>query len=80
MSSAKRCDICGKFYEVPPICNDFYIGEEWKNTSMIRVLRLKNSNNDRIDHDVMQFDACDECLQDVLDYMLAKRADVEKGE
>ena len=75
MANAKRCDICGDFYEVPTICHEWCSSDEWKNTSMVRVLRRKQLD-DRIDHDVMQFDACEKCLQDVLDYILTKKADV----
>ena len=76
MSNAKRCDICGKYYDVPERNDGF---EEWRNTSMVRVLRMKPQI--RCDHDVMQFDSCDNCLQDVLDYILSKRADSDaKGD
>lgn len=68
MANAKKCDICGKYYDVPGQ-NEIYM-EEGHNTSMVRILRRKNTL--RIDHDVMQFDACEDCLQDVLDYILAK--------
>lgn len=77
MANAKKCDICGKYYDVPNY-GDLII-DEFRNTSMVRVLRQK-PNERRIDHDVMQFDSCEECLQGVLDYILTKRADSEKGE
>lgn len=77
MANAKRCDICGKYYEVPTINHDPFSTYEFNNTSMVRVLRRKD-NCDRIDHDVMQFDACESCLQDVLDYILSKKADIKK--
>lgn len=70
MANAKRCDICNHYYDVPNRPDPM-------NTSMIRVLRL-NPNYPGVKHDVMQFDACDKCLQDVLDYILGKRADSEK--
>lgn len=73
MANAKKCDICGKYYDVPERNDGF---EEWRNTSMVRVLRLKPEDA-RHNHDIMQFDSCDECLQDVLDYILSKRADSE---
>ena len=80
MANAKKCDICGKFYTVPQSNGDVLAWDENINTNMIRVLRRK-SETVSIKHDVMQFDACDECLQDVLDYMLSKSAEssVEEG-
>lgn len=71
MSFARKCDICGKYYDVPDV--EQYLGEPWTNTSMVRILKLKSDSFNR--HDVMNFDACDKCLQDVLDYILAKQAD-----
>lgn len=76
MANAKRCDICNRYYD-SPVRPDDLIYSESMNTSMIRVLRL-NPEDIGVKHDVMQFDACDNCLQDVLDYMLGKRAESEK--
>ena len=69
MANAKQCDICGKFYLVPemePGC----LWEEDMNTSMVRIMRRKKTET--IKHDVMQYDACEKCLQDVLDYILSR--------
>ena len=77
MANAKKCDICGKYYDVPDREDLLY--SEPLNTSMIRVLRLKTEKLS-VEHEVMQFDSCESCLQDVLDYILAKRADTEKSE
>lgn len=76
MANAKRCDICNQYYDVPTYPDEMLYSEPM-NTSMIRVLKL-NPKHLRVQHDVMQFDACDKCLQDVLDYMLGKRAESEK--
>lgn len=73
MASAKKCDICGKYYDVPQAYEDL-LWDEGRNTSMIRVLR-RTPSDVKIQHDTMQFDACEECLQDVLDYILTKKAD-----
>lgn len=73
MANAKRCDICGAYYEVPNPTEDM-CWSDILNTSMVRVLRRKPIT-DRIDHEVMQFDSCEACLQDVIDYILTKRAD-----
>jgi hypothetical protein len=76
VANAKRCDICNRYYDVPDRPDEMIYSEQM-NTSMIRVLRL-NPEHPMVKHDVMQFDACNNCLQDVLDYMLGKRADSEK--
>lgn len=76
MANAKRCDVCGNYYDVPHIEDDIYL-ESCRNGNMIRILRRKPTI--RIDHDVMQFDACENCLQEVLDHILTKQADW-KGE
>lgn len=71
MANAKQCDICGKFYLVPAVeAGSFW--EEDTNTDMIRIMRRKNTLT--IKHDVMQFDTCAECRQDVTDYILSKAA------
>ena len=77
MANARKCDICGKYYTT----TDFRPGDfdPWKNTSMIRVLRLVHDKEHDY-HDTMHFDSCEECLQDVIDFMLARRAEKEKGE
>lgn len=74
MASARRCDICGEFYDTPEMDLSF---DPWKNTSMVRLLRLvPDKKHDP--HDVIHFDACEKCLQDVLDYILTKKADAAK--
>lgn len=79
MANAKKCDICGKFYIVPDPDADYLSWNESLNTSMIRILKRKPIDV-RIDHEVIQFDACEDCRQDVLDYILSKSADAVKGE
>lgn len=68
---------CGKYYDVSEI--DPYIYEpSGSNTSMVRLLKLK-PEEDRgkgkgEPHDVFHFDACDECLGEVMDFILSKQA------
>ena len=71
MLETKHCDICGKVYLVPAI-EAVGFWEEENNTSQVRVLRRKDT--ERVEHDIMQFNTCDECRQDVLDYILANAA------
>ena len=73
MANAKKCDICGQYYDVPePIEGLLY--DDFRNTSMVRVLRRTDDRFNK-PHDVMQFDSCESCLQDVIDYILTKRAE-----
>lgn len=81
MANAKKCDICGNFYTVPEQ-DPNYVWEETMNTSMVRILRL-NTEKRGIHHDVvLQYDVCETCLQDLLDYILTKQAEsgLAKGE
>lgn len=80
MANAKKCDICGKFYVVPEVPNDLleYDHLTAMNTSMVRILRRTPNTLTR--HDVTQFDACDECLQDVMDYILSRAAESAESE
>lgn len=71
MANARKCDICGRYYDAAEF--DLECLDQWKNTSMVRVLRL-NPNKRGDPHDVMHFDSCEECLQDVLDYILTRKA------
>lgn len=77
MACARKCDICGKFYDAPEV-NPYSCEPFGSNTSMVRLLRLK-PEEDRGKgmggpHDVFHFDACDECLGDVMDFILSKQA------
>lgn len=72
MANAKKCDICGKFYVVPE-ADPGFVWDENLNTSMVRILKL-NTEERGIRHDAIQFDACEDCRQDVLDYILSKKA------
>lgn len=74
MANARKCDICHNYYDVPEV--EAGTLEPWNNTSMVRVLRL-NPDGGRTTprHDVIHFDACEKCLQDVLDYILTRGAE-----
>lgn len=77
MASARKCDICHRYYDVP----EMEVGtlEPWNNTSMVRLLRLSGDGATTLRHEVMHFDACENCLQDVLDYILTKSAETSSG-
>lgn len=72
MSNARRCDICGNYYDVPD--HEMFLNEPWLNTSMVRILKLKDNAFSHNRFDDMKFDSCDKCLQDVLDYILSRAA------
>ena len=71
MANAKRCDICGDYYQVPDLHTEDLFDER-RNSSMVRLLRRKG--NRTVDHDVFQFDSCEKCFQDVMDYILTKQS------
>lgn len=77
MASARKCDICHRYYDVPEM--EAGTLEPWNNTSMIRLLRLSGDGVRERRHDVIHFDACENCLQDVLDYILTKSAETSSG-
>lgn len=78
MANAKRCDICGKYYDAPEV-DHCHIYDDHRYTSMVHVIR-RGSEDSSIYHGIMQFDSCEDCLQDVIDYILTRRAEWEKGE
>lgn len=76
MSCAKKCDICGKYYDVAEI--NPYAHEPFGNdTSMVRIMKLrpKEDRDERTggSHTIFHFDACDKCLDDLMDYILSKQ-------
>ena len=71
MANAKRCDICGEYYQVPDVPSEDWL-EHHRTTSMVRLLRLKDGRS--VDHDVFHFDSCEKCFQDVMDYILDKQS------
>lgn len=73
MANAKRCDICGEYYQVPDINpEDVDWVEAGRNSSMVRLLRRQDSR--KVKHDIFHFDSCEKCFQDVMDYILAKQS------
>lgn len=67
MANARKCDICHKYYDVPDI----------NERMMVEPLDPNKPGLER--HNVMHFDTCEKCLQDILDYILARQADSTKG-
>lgn len=73
MANAKKCDICGKFYEIPDVSPYRLDYEDAIN--IIRMHRGVDPDSKSNDELWLHFDACDECYQNVLDYILTKKAD-----
>lgn len=71
MACARKCDICGQYYDAPEYHDPLGMDP---NTSMIRMLRLNPEHRPNV-HDVLHYDSCENCFQDVLDYILTKQAD-----
>lgn len=71
MALARKCDICGRYYATL-IQEGNYLPDD--DTSMVRILARK-PNDRTVRHDVMHFDVCEECKQNVLDFILSKQAD-----
>jgi hypothetical protein len=75
MANAKKCDICGKYFDAPDTSP--YRLDYDDNFNFIRLHRAR-CEYDRPDDLWLHFDSCDECYQDVLDYILGKAAESAK--
>lgn len=69
MANAKKCDICGDYYDVP---QPKFLNDEMTNTSFITFARV-DPNNPSL-HDRSQFDTCEKCWREIMDYILARQA------
>jgi hypothetical protein len=77
MANAKKCDICGDYYDVPDISPCLSDHELFVN--MIRLHRAKETDDNSYSGEYWtHFDACPRCYQDVMDYILSKKVDAEK--
>lgn len=78
MANAKKCDICGEYFDVPDL-NPCRLDYE-ENFNLIRLHRARDTRTEKPSEDWwLSFDACDTCYQRVLDYILAGAAEsVEK--
>jgi hypothetical protein len=70
MANAKRCDICGRFYEVSEETADLMDPYRFLDYLLIHKAEERKA--------VMRFDTCKKCQQELIDYILAKRAVVEE--
>lgn len=71
MSNAKRCDICGKYFAMPePSRTLIYRSEAGK----VQLYKLNPKIRHTEEDEGYHFDACDDCVQEILDLILTKRA------
>lgn len=75
MSNAKHCDICGKFFKVPEI--DYRrLEEDHRHLNLIRMHQaLPEGQIVYREEPWLQFDACEKCYQNLLDYILSSAAE-----
>ena len=67
MANAKKCDVCGGYYEVPN-------WNPYRLDALDEVDHIIIHRGGEQEHS-MYFDTCPECRQDVMDYILTKRVD-----
>lgn len=70
MANAKRCDICGRYFPLPEPAGLLYKTAAGKVELFKKVPKLHHT----AEHDGLYFDACDECVQEIIDLILEKRA------
>ena len=70
MANAKQCDICGKYYSLPEPAGLLYKAASGKVELFKNVPKLHHA----AEHEGLYFDACDECVQEITDLILEKRA------
>lgn len=72
MANAKKCDMCGNYYDMPDISPCLADYERYVNE--VRLHRAPESDEKNARDIWLSFDACPKCYQDVLDYILSKAA------
>lgn len=71
MANAKRCDICGKYFAIPePSLARLYNSE----AGAVQLFKLNNRLRHTEEREGHHFDACDDCVQEIVDLILTKRA------
>lgn len=79
MANAKKCDICGEYFDVPDV-NPCRLDYE-ENFNLIRLHRARDPKDHTVSENWwLSFDACDTCYQRVLDYILAGAAKIHDGD
>lgn len=73
MANAKKCDICGCYYDVEE--DNPYKLDYDEQFNMVRMHRARDSEKKiHVGNCWLHFDTCETCYQDVLDYILTKKA------
>jgi hypothetical protein len=69
MANAKRCDICGEFYTAPEFVVGLFPDSYRQQLDYVTIHKADEREAS------MYFDSCKKCQQDLIDYILTKRAD-----
>ena len=72
MANAKRCDICGEYFEIPEYGHEVML--YGMPAGAVRVYKMDPELKYGDDRKGTHFDSCDKCAQEIIDYILAKRA------
>jgi hypothetical protein len=74
MSMARRCDICGAYFDMPDP-NPYRLDrDEYLNYVHLHRAMDPEDKNGCLDDYLLRFDACDKCYDDLLTYILARKA------
>ena len=75
MSNAKRCDICGKYFDIPEVEHG-RLEEDYRHLNLIRMHQaLPEGQMCYHDDPWLQFDLCDDCYDKLLDYIIGGKAE-----
>lgn len=73
MANAKRCDICGKYFVLPTTKKDSMLYRSV--AGKVELYKSASELHHAKEHEGIVFDACDDCVQEIMDLILTKRAD-----
>jgi hypothetical protein len=66
MANAKKCDVCGGFYQVPEFGGDCFIDRHLQQLNYIIIHKADEKEAS------LYFDCCEQCQQEVLDYIMSR--------
>lgn len=69
MANAKKCDICGAYFDMPEF-NPYRLNYD-ENLNYIRLHKAKDYDEE---DPWLHFDTCEKCYSDLLDYIIGKAA------
>ena len=77
MANAKRCDICGKYFMLPTTKKDSMLYRTV--AGKVELYNMAYDLHHAKEHEGTHFEACDECVQEIMDLVLAKKAVWDDG-